>query len=287
MGKHGINAPPGMPIQKIEDLLPAAKKMADSDGEVRGPQTSAELYLLACMQSKLVCITITDLDMLPPLVGMYRLELFLGTQTHFVHDVIYWLCWQVVLKSQILAGGRGLGKFKNGLQGGVHIVNVDKVQELGEQMLNQVLVTKQTGPGGKPVNTLYLAAKMQLTNEMYFAILLDRSTAGPMMIGCSEGGTSIEDLAEKYPEKIIKIPVDIREGITDAQANKMVEGLQVTTDKKAAAEQIKNMYEMFTSCDCTMVEVRRLASPPVSVVLFPAAPGHGSNAINHTAGLQG
>ncbi|KAL0039262.1 hypothetical protein WJX79_000710 [Trebouxia sp. C0005] len=138
MGKHGINAPPGMPIQKIEDLLPAAKKMADSDGEV-------------------------------------------------------------VLKSQILAGGRGLGKFKNGLQ------------------------------------------------------------AGPMMIGCSEGGTSIEDLAEKYPEKIIKIPVDIREGITDAQANEMVEGLQVTTDKKAAAEQIKNMYEMFTSCDCTMVEVNPLA----------------------------
>ncbi len=199
-----------------------------------------------------------------------------------MHAVIRWLCWQVVLKSQILAGGRGLGKFKNGLQGGVHIVNVDKVQELGEQMLNQVLVTKQTGPGGKPVN----AAKMQLTNEMYFAILLDRSTAGPMMIGCSEGGTSIEDLAEKYPEKIIKIPVDIREGITDAQANEMVEGLQVTTDKKAAAEQIKNMYEMFTSCDCTMVEVRRFASSAVAVVLFPAAPGHGSNTINHTAGLQ-
>lgn len=164
------------------------------------------------------------------------------------------LC-KVVLKSQILAGGRGLGKFKNGLQGGVHIVNVDKVQELGEQMLNQILVTKQTGPAGKPVNTLYLAAKMQLTNEMYFAILLDRSSAGPMMIGCSEGGTSIEDLAEKYPEKIIKIPVDIREGITDAQANEMVDGLQVTTDKKAAAEQIKNLYNMFTSCDCTMVEV--------------------------------
>ena len=163
--------------------------------------------------------------------------------------------YQVVLKSQILAGGRGLGKFKNGLQGGVHIVNVDKVQELGEQMLNQVLVTKQTGPAGKPVNTLYLAAKMQLTNEMYFAILLDRSSAGPMMIGCSEGGTSIEDLAEKYPEKIIKIPVDIREGITDAQANEMVDGLQVTTDKKAAAEQIKNLYNMFTASDCTMVEV--------------------------------
>ena len=172
-------------------------------------------------------------------------------------DLTHQLHMQVVLKSQILAGGRGLGKFKNGLQGGVHIVNIDKVEELGKQMLNEVLVTKQTGPGGKPVNTLYLAAKMQLTNEMYFAILLDRSTAGPMLIGCSEGGTSIEDLAEKYPEKIIKIPVDIREGITDAQANQMVDGLQVTTDKKAAAEQIKNLYKMFTSCDCTMVEVTR------------------------------
>lgn len=198
MGKHGINAPPGIAVKKIEDLMPAAKKMADSEGEV-------------------------------------------------------------VLKSQILAGGRGLGKFKNGLQGGVHIVNIDKVEELGKQMLNEVLVTKQTGPGGKPVNTLYLAAKMQLTNEMYFAILLDRSTAGPMLIGCSEGGTSIEDLAEKYPEKIIKIPVDIREGITDAQANEMVDGLQVTTDRKAAAEQIKNLYNMFTACDCTMVEVNPLA----------------------------
>ena len=173
-----------------------------------------------------------------------------------------------MLKSQILAGGRGLGKFKNGLQGGVHIVNVDKVQELGEQMLNQVLVTKQTGPAGKPVNTLYLAAKMQLTNEMYFAILLDRSSAGPMMIGCSEGGTSIEDLAEKYPEKIIKIPVDIREGITDAQANEMVDGLQVTTDKKAAAEQIKNLYNMFTACDCTMVEVSPLACTIVFHVCY-------------------
>lgn len=198
MGKHGINAPPGMAIQKIEDLLPAAKKMADENGEV-------------------------------------------------------------VLKSQILAGGRGLGKFKNGLQGGVHITTVDKVEDLAKQMLNETLVTKQTGPAGKPVNTLYLAAKMKLTNEMYFAILLDRGTAGPMMIGCSEGGTSIEDLAEKYPEKIIKIPVDIREGITDAQANEMVEGLAVTTDKKAAAEQIKNLYNMFTACDCTMVEVNPLA----------------------------
>ncbi len=163
-----------------------------------------------------------------------------------------------MVKSQILAGGRGLGRFTNGLQGGVHIVPKARALELARQMLGGTLVTKQTGPAGKPVNTLLIARKMKLKREMYFAILLDRKTAGPMMIGCSEGGTSIEDLAEKFPEKIIKVPVDCRKGITDAQAMEMVEGLKVTGDKAAAANQIKALYNMFVKCDCTMVEVRRL-----------------------------
>ena len=109
---------------------------------------------------------------------------------------------------------------------------------------------------GKPVNTLYVARKMKLAREMYFAILLDRSSAGPIMIGCSEGGTSIEDLAEKSPEKIIRVHVDVREGITDEQANRMAEGLEVTGDRHAAAQQVKNLYHLFTQSDCTMVEVR-------------------------------
>ena len=102
-------------------------------------------------------------------------------------NFILHLFLQVVVKSQILAGGRGLGKFTNGFQGGVHIVKVEDALKTAEKMLGQTLVTKQTGPAGKPVNTLYLAAKMDLVNEMYFAILLDRETAGPMLIGCSEG----------------------------------------------------------------------------------------------------
>ncbi len=108
---------------------------------------------------------------------------------------------------------------------------------------------------GKPVNTLYVAKKMKLAREMYFAILLDRSTSGPIMIGCSEGGTSIEDLAEKYPEKIIKVPVNIEEGITDAQAKTMAEGLGVTQHVDDAMGQIKALYTMFIEKDCTMVEV--------------------------------
>ncbi len=98
-------------------------------------------------------------------------------------------------------------------------------------------------------------AQLKLVNEMYFAILLDRKTAGPVMIGCSEGGTSIEDLAEKFPDKIIKLPLDVRTPLTDAQALQMAEGLKVTTGVKAAAEQIKALYKLFVERDCTMVEV--------------------------------
>ena len=123
---------------------------------------------------------------------------------------------EVVIKSQILAGGRGLGSFTNGLKGGVHVIKTSEVAEYAGKMLGGTLVTKQSGPAGKPVNTLLLAKKMDLVNEMYFAILLDRESQGPLIIACSEGGTSIEDLAESSPEKIIKVAVDASVGITDA-----------------------------------------------------------------------
>jgi len=166
---------------------------------------------------------------------------------------------EVVIKSQILAGGRGLGTFANGFQGGVHMIKSSEVAEYAGKMLGQTLITKQTGPAGKPVDTLLIAKKMNLVNEKYFAILLDRTTMGPLIIACSEGGTSIEDLAEKYPEKIIKVPVNINEGITDAQALKVAEGLEVSGDMGAAADQIKALYKLFAEADCTMVEVNPLA----------------------------
>ncbi|VAI47108.1 unnamed protein product [Triticum turgidum subsp. durum] len=87
---------------------------------------------------------------------------------------------EIVVKSQILAGGRGLGTFKSGLKGGVHIVKAEEAESLAAKMLNQVLVTKQTGPQGKVVGKVYLCEKMSLVNEMYFAITLDRKTAGPV-----------------------------------------------------------------------------------------------------------
>ena len=166
---------------------------------------------------------------------------------------------QVVIKSQILAGGRGLGKFTNGLQGGVHIINTSEVEDYASKMLGGTLVTKQSGPAGKPVNTVLLAKKMNLAKEFYFAIMLDRSSGGPLIIACSEGGTSIEDLAESHPEKIIKVPIDIRTGPTDSDIEKVVAGLGASGDKSAAGEQIMALYNLFATKDCTMVEVNPLA----------------------------
>lgn len=166
---------------------------------------------------------------------------------------------QVVIKSQILAGGRGLGKFTNGLQGGVHIIDTKDVKEYASKMLGGTLVTKQSGPAGKPVNTLLLAKKMSLAKEFYFAIFMDRSSGGPIIIACSEGGTSIEDLAESSPEKIVKVPINITSGPTDADIETVVNGLGVSGDKAKAGEQIKALYNLFIDKDCTMVEVNPLA----------------------------
>eukprot|EP00963_Diacronema_lutheri_P007986 scaffold684_cov345-Pavlova_lutheri.AAC.65 len=164
---------------------------------------------------------------------------------------------EVVVKSQILAGGRGLGTFANGFQGGVHIVKVDEAENVASKMLGNTLITKQSGPAGKPVNHLLIARKMQLVNEMYFAMLLDRSMGGPVAIACSEGGTSIEELAEKHPDKIVKVPIDINQGITSEETARIVDALHLGSkvNRAEAQQQVAGLYEMFRTCDCTLVEV--------------------------------
>ncbi|XP_078427801.1 ATP citrate lyase (ACL) family protein isoform X1 [Wolffia australiana] len=175
-------------------------------------------------------------------------------QDAFPHDK------ELVVKSQILAGGRGLGTFQNGLKGGVHIVKTEEVEELSGKMLGQILVTKQTGPQGKVVSKVYLCEKLSLVNEMYFAITLDRTTAGPIIIACRKGGTSIEDLAEKFPDMIVKVPIDVFKGITDADAAKVVDGLSLkAADRSEAIEQVKQLFKLFIESDCTLLEVNPIA----------------------------
>ncbi|KAH0456762.1 hypothetical protein IEQ34_014669 [Dendrobium chrysotoxum] len=192
---------------------------------------------------------------------------------------------ELVVKSQILAGGRGLGTFKSGLKGGVHIVKAEEVENIAGKvihlvcffflgsiycgyasmsvigkMLGQILVTKQTGPQGKIVSKVYLCEKLSLVNEMYFAITLDRSSAGPLIIACRKGGTSIEDLAEKFPDMIVKVPIDVFKGITDEDAAKVVDGLAPkVADRNASIEQVKKLYELFCKSDCTLLEINPIA----------------------------
>jgi len=108
---------------------------------------------------------------------------------------------------------------------------------------------------------------MELVNEMYFAILLDRATQGPMVIACAEGGTSIEDLAESNPDAIVRVPIDPKIGMTDADAATVVAGLKCSGDLEAAKGQVQALYKLFVEADCTMVEVNPLAEDPDGTVI--------------------
>ena len=126
----------------------------------------------------------------------------------------------VVIKAQVLAGGRGLGTFSNGFHGGVHIVT--RAQQAGDiagKMLGASLITKQTGPEGRICNHVFLVERLYLRREMYISIMLDRSAAGPIIIASPRGGTSIEDVAATSPELIFKTIVDLTKGVTKEQVS--------------------------------------------------------------------
>jgi len=167
----------------------------------------------------------------------------------------------VVVKSQVLAGGRGLGYFKeNNFQGGVQIVGKEKVAEIAEKMLGKTLITKQTGAEGKPNNTLMVAEKVSIVSEKYLSIMMNREFGGPVIIGCASGGTSIEDVAAATPDAIVKIPVDITTGVTDEQAATLAGRLGFEgASGKDCEKLVKNLYKVFIDCDCTMLEINPLA----------------------------
>src|SRR6202045_1293651 len=115
----------------------------------------------------------------------------------------------LVVKAQIHAGGRGKGTFKNGFKGGVHVRSTpEEVRNVALKMLDQILVTHQTGPAGRKVNKLLVAESADIAREIYFAVLLDRATSTPVIVASTEGGVEIEAVAAKSPEKIIREPID-------------------------------------------------------------------------------
>ena len=166
----------------------------------------------------------------------------------------------VVVKAQIHAGGRGKGEFKNGFNGGVHIRKTpQEVREVVAKMLGQILVTHQTGPTGRVVNKVLVAESAEIAREIYFAVLLDRATAAPLIVASSEGGVDIETVAAKSPEKIIREPIDPLAGLQPFQTRKVAKQLGFESSQlKSAAKLFEGLYRTFVAFDCSMVEVNPL-----------------------------
>ena len=166
----------------------------------------------------------------------------------------------IVVKAQIHAGGRGKGSFKNGFKGGVHVRRTpDEVRDVAATMLGQILVTHQTGPAGRLVNKVLVAESADIAREIYFAVLLDRATAAPLIVASTEGGVEIETVAAKSPEKIIREPVDPLTGLQPYQARKLASQLGFESSQlKNASKLFEGLYRTFIAYDCSMVEVNPL-----------------------------
>jgi succinyl-CoA synthetase beta subunit len=166
----------------------------------------------------------------------------------------------IVVKAQIHAGGRGKGSFKNGFKGGVHVRKTpNEVRDVAAKMLEQILVTHQTGPAGRLVNKVLVAESADIAREIYFAVLLDRAIAAPLIVASTEGGVEIEAVAAKSPEKIIREPIDPLAGLQPYQARKLASQLGFESSQlKKASKLFEGLYRTFIAYDCSMVEVNPL-----------------------------
>ena len=168
-----------------------------------------------------------------------------------------------VVKAQIHAGGRGKGKFKElgpDAKGGVRLAkSVDDVRQDAEEMLGNTLVTVQTGEAGKEVNRLYVTDGVDIKEEYYLALLVDRATGRVAMVVSTEGGMDIEAVAHDTPEKIATITIDPLTGFTEADGRKAAEALELSGDlANACVKLTANLYDAFTKLDCAMLEINPL-----------------------------
>ncbi|MCB1208043.1 MAG: acetate--CoA ligase family protein, partial [Verrucomicrobiales bacterium] len=167
----------------------------------------------------------------------------------------------LVVKAQVHAGGRGKGTFKNGFKGGVHVINTaEEAQDIAGKMLGQTLVTHQTGPEGKLVSKVLIAKSVDIVKELYFAILFDRSKSAHSIIASTEGGMNIEEVAEKTPEKITKVPVHPTMGLQPYQCRKIAAALGLKGPLiNQAVKLFSSLWNLYSKSDCSLVEVNPLA----------------------------
>ncbi len=167
----------------------------------------------------------------------------------------------LVVKAQIHAGGRGKGSFKNGFKGGVHVIDsAEKAQEIAGQMIGQTLVTHQTGPDGKLVSKVLIAKSVDIARELYLAILFDRGSSGHAIIASTEGGMNIEEVAEKTPEKIVKVFVHPAHGLQPYQCRKIASALGLGGKfMNQTVKLILSLWNLYSKSDCSLGEVNPLA----------------------------
>jgi len=168
-----------------------------------------------------------------------------------------------VVKSQIHAGGRGKGKFKEasaGDKGGVRLAkSVDEVVQFAKQMLGSTLVTIQTGPAGKQVNRLYIEDGSDIAKEFYLSALVDRVTSRVSFVVSTEGGMDIEKVAHDTPEKILTFSVDPATGIIPHHGRTVAKALGLSGDLAKQADKLLNqLYRAFVEKDMSMLEINPL-----------------------------
>ncbi|MDK4714912.1 ADP-forming succinate--CoA ligase subunit beta [Rhizobium sp. CNPSo 4039] len=168
-----------------------------------------------------------------------------------------------VVKSQIHAGGRGKGKFKElgpDAKGGVRLAkSVDDVVANAKDMLGNTLVTKQTGPAGKQVNRLYIEDGADIDRELYLSILVDRSVGQVAFVVSTEGGMDIETVAHDTPEKIITVAIDPSTGVTAANTAALSDALKLEgAAREDAAKLFPILYKAFVEKDMALLEVNPL-----------------------------
>ncbi len=159
-----------------------------------------------------------------------------------------------VVKAQIHAGGRGLG-------GGVKIAkSIDEVRKLASQIIGMTLVTHQTGPEGKLVQKVYIEEGVDIKDEFYLGVVLDRAKEMPVIMASTEGGMEIEKVAEETPEKIVKVAVDPAIGFQGFHGRELVFGLGIEdkTEQKNLINFAKKLFSVYMDKDAELIEINPL-----------------------------
>ncbi len=161
--------------------------------------------------------------------------------------------YPVVVKAQIHAGGRGKG-------GGVKLAkSKEEVHEAASSILGMNLVTHQTGPQGQPVKKLLVEQCLDIAHEMYMSVIPDRASANVVIMASMAGGVDIEEVAEKTPEKIIKVAVDPMLGIQAYHCRQVAFGLDLPAEaRKECMALVSNVYKLLMAHDCSLVEINPL-----------------------------